>query len=210
MEAQAVSRERPLTTREKMTVKWAQWNPRRKLKLGDAYTEIKPSKPMDFNTEGAPAYHREKAIIVVGFVFWSIMYFVTEACIRQTFVMDIVLLTQLNTAANLIAGLAAIAAIYILVDAHKGTFQYYWKILQVIWRFLDGREAYPVELRVKDSQKLWPLTLDDRKIIESMELEIMEDYAEMYEDSFKKKTPEKGIVKKAKDAIDELIEVINK
>ena len=140
----------------------------------------------------------------------ALKYFVTDACIRQTFVMDLVLLVQLNTAANMIAGLAAIAAIYILVDAHKGTFQYYRKILQVIWRFLDGREPYPVELRVKEMYKMWPLTLDDRKIIESMELEVIEDYAEMYEDSFKKgKTPKRGLVERAKDGITELIEAVS-
>ena len=200
-----MSRERPLTTREKWTVYWAQHSPRKKNRFGDAYTEIKPAKPMDFNFEGAPGYYKEKAVLVVGFVFWTIMYFVTDACIHQRFVMDLVLLTQLNIAANLLAGLAIVAAIYMFVDAHKGTFQYYWMILEIMWRFLDGREPYPVELRVKHSQALWPLNKDQRKIIESMEIEVLADYEEMYEDSFKAK--KKNILEKAIDGIDELIEV---
>ena len=204
-----MSRERPLTKGEKWTVWWARKNPRKKTRFGDAYTEIRPAKPMDFNFEGAPGYHKEKAVLVVGFMFWTIMYFVTEACIRQTFVMDVILLTQLNTAANLTAGLALIAAIYMFVDAHKGTFQYYWKVLEVVLRFLDGREPYRAELRVKNSQQLWPLTEDQRKIIESMEIEMAEEYEEMYEGSLKKQTPKKGTLKKFKDGLDELIEVLS-
>ena len=202
-----MSRERPLTIREKWTVYWAQKNPRKKNRFGDAYTEIKPAKPMDFNFEGAPGYYKEKAVLVVGFVFWTIMYFVTDACVHERFVMDLVLLIQLNIAANLLAGLASVAAIYMFVDAHKGTFQYYWMILEIMWRFLDGREPYPVELRVKHPQQLWPLNKDHRKIIESMEIEVLEDYEEMYEDSFKSK--KKNILEKAKDGIDELIEVFH-
>jgi len=204
-----MSRERPLTMREKGTLYWARHNPRKKLRFGDAYTEIKPAKPMDFNFEGAPHYYKEKAVLVIGFLFWSIMWFVTDACVRQTFVMDLILLVQLNIAANLVAGMAAVALIYMFVDAHKGTFQNYWKVLEVILRFLDGREPYRAELRVKDKKQLWPLTEDNVKIINSLELEVAEDYAEMYEDSFKKKTPKKNILVRGGDAIDELIEVFH-
>ena len=202
-----MNRERPLTIGEKWTVYWAQHNPRKKMRLADAYTEIKPAKPMDFNTEGAPSYYKEKAVIVLGFVFWSIMWFVTDACIRQTYVMDLLLLTNLNMAANVIVGLAVVAMIYVLVDAHKGTFQYYWMVLEVILRFLDGREPYRAELRVKYHQKLWPLNKDQRKIIESMELEVTEDDEEMYEDSFKGK--KKNVLVRVADALDELIEVFH-
>jgi len=202
-----MSRERPLTKMELLTVWWAQHNPRKKSRFGDAYTEIKPAKPMDFNFEGAPHYYKEKAVLVVGFMFWTIMYFVTEACIRQTFVMDLLLLTQLGMAANILAGLGAVALIYMFVDAHKGTFQNYWKIIEVTLRFLDGRSPYKAELRVKDGPQLWPLTEDNVKIINSMELEVVEDYEEMYEDSFKGK--KKNVLEKVKDGIDELIEVFH-
>ena len=204
-----MSRERPLTKMELLTVWWARHNPRKKLRFGDAYTEIRPAKPMDFNFEGAPHYYKEKAVLVVGFVFWSIMWFVTEACIRQTYVMGLALLTQLNVAANLLAGMAAVALIYMFVDAHKGTFQNYWKILEILWRFLDGRDPYPVELRVKEGKQLWPLTEDNAKIIASMEVEVVKDYAEMYEDSLKEKTPKRGRLERVKDGIDELIEVFH-
>jgi len=207
-----MSRERPLTTGEKWALWWAQHNPRKKSRFGDAYTEIKPAKPMDFNFEGAPHYYKEKAVLVVGFIFWTIMYFVTEACIRQTYVMDLILLTQLGMAANILAGLGAVALIYMFVDAHKGTFQNYWKIIEVTLRFLDGRPPYKAELRVKHGPQLWPLTEDNVKIINFMELEVVEDYAEMYEDykdSLKKKAEKKNIAMRAADALDELIEVFH-
>ncbi len=62
---------------------------------------------------------------------------------------------------------------------------------------------------MKEEKQVWPLTEDNVKIIRSMELEVVEDYAEMYEDSFKGKTPKKGKLERVKDGIDELIEVFH-
>lgn len=147
-----------LTLNEKAKMWWAQNNPLREEDyLSQATFEWEKLGPWSAFTTGMPSYWRLRIVIAVGAVFFSIIYFVKDACIRQTFVMDAILLGQLVMLSWVGIGAAVMSLMFMAIDLHRGAFSDYKAQLEpALVRVLSTGELIVTALRVIDYKEIWP------------------------------------------------------
>lgn len=147
-----------LSLGEKARMWWAQNNPMREEDyLSQATFEWEKLGPWSAFTTGMPSYWRLRLVITVGAVFFSIMYFVNDACINQTYVMDAVLLGQLMMVSWVGIGASVMSLMFMAIDLHRGAFASYKAQLEpTLVRVLSTGELILTALRVIDYKEIWP------------------------------------------------------
>ena len=152
-----------MTTREK----WDRWKKDNlpwtdKTDLAKATPEDIDVAPMDWYMEGMPSYWPQRGLFILGGIYLIFMWFLNEACINETIVMSLDLLTKMNMVAMLAGGGAGLSGIYVLVDSHRGTFGHFEKQLQP-WMQYDknGKLLAIGVLRIVESWDVWPWEGDD-------------------------------------------------
>ena len=149
-----------LTLGEKARMWWAQNNPLREENyLSQATFEWERLGPWSAFTTGMPSYWRLRMVVAAGAVLFSIIYFVHDACIRQTYVMDANLLGQLVMASWVGVGAAVMSLMFMAIDLHRGAFASYKAQLEpCLVRVLATGELVLTALRVIDYKEIWPPT----------------------------------------------------
>lgn len=146
-------------TRKETLKLWAQRNlPFLEIsELAEAIAEPKKVGPMDWYREGMPSYWPQYLLLCVGYLFVSIMYFVNDACVRETYVMSAVLLGQLNFASYAMAIVGTLALMYVLIDSHRGTFDHFEMQIEP-WTIYDLKTGEEIEsiMRILKSWDAWP------------------------------------------------------
>jgi len=98
-------------------------------------------------------------VVIIGSMLFTVMYFVNEACIRQTYVMDANLLGQLVMASWAGLAAAAMSLMFMAIDLHRGAFASYKAQLEpCLVRVLATGELILTALRVIDYKEIWPPT----------------------------------------------------
>jgi len=145
---------------EKAKMWWAQNNPLREEDyLSQATFEWERLGPWSAFTTGMPSYWRLRMVVVAGSMLFTIMYFVNDACIRQTYVMDAILLGQLMKASWVGLGAAVMSLMFMVIDLHRGAFASYKAQLEpCLVRVLATGELILTALRVIDYKEVWPPT----------------------------------------------------
>ena len=123
-----------------------------KSEIVDATYEVPNLGPWDMNFSGMPKFGK-----IAGVTFLCALYVVVVYGIGQWRLVagDILLRLQVFAIA---LGFCVIAAVmWIFISLNWGTFSRYKRVIDYIWRFLDGRGVRKGEFRVKKITQLWPM-----------------------------------------------------
>ena len=114
--------------------------------------EIPNLGPWDMNFQGMPKFGK-----IAGVLFLCALYVVgAYAAAQWGFVTGILL--ERMFAVGVVMGFGVIAGVmWIFISLNWGTFSRYKRVIDYVWRYLDGRGVRKGEFRVKKITQLWPV-----------------------------------------------------
>jgi hypothetical protein len=122
--------------------------------------------PWDMNFKGMPKFGKIAGVAFLGALYVVIIYGAAQWGVIEGFLLDRAI------ALAVVFGFGVIGCVmWIFISLNWGTFSRYKRVIDYVWRYLDGRGVRKGEFRVKKITQIWPVAearLDRQaKILES-------------------------------------------
>jgi len=129
--------------------------------LVDAITVIPNMGPFDFNVAGMPRFIKSWVILFLCGLYLMPLAAINVLYVNGEFFIPIDWLAKLNVVGLVVLLLVIVVGLWMFFSSTKGIFDRYKKVIDYIWRFLDGRGPRKGEFRVERFWQLWPIVDDE-------------------------------------------------
>jgi len=129
--------------------------------LVDAITVIPNMGPFDFNVAGMPRFIKSWVILFLCGFYLMPLAAVNVLYVQGDLFIPIDWLAKLNLLGLAVILLVIVVGLWMFFSATKGIFDRYKKVIDYVWRFLDGRGPRKGEFRVERFWQLWPIVDDE-------------------------------------------------